>query len=216
MPGMVIGLACCACLLGGAAQAQSTDASAPSNELASPIFSISGFATLGVAHSSERRADFMSSDLQLHGAGHARAWSPDVDSRAGVQLGAKLTPQLSAVLQVTSEQRSDGSYRPEIEWANVKYEITPDFSIRAGRIVLPNFMLSDSRKVGFANPWVRPPVEVYGLVPLTRSDGIDISYRHRLGEVNNTVQVSFGESSARIPGGGMVSGKNGWGVSDNA
>jgi len=32
---------------------------------------------------------------------------------------------------------------------------TPDLSIRAGRIVLPDFLVSDYRKLGYANPWVR-------------------------------------------------------------
>ena len=90
-----------------------------------------------------------------------------MDSRVGAQLNARFSPQVSAIVQVTSEQRYDGTYRPEVEWANIKYDVTPDFSIRAGRTVLPSFMVSDYRKVGYATPWVRPPVEVYSLMPLT-------------------------------------------------
>lgn len=208
-------------LICNTAQAQPDNSKIESNDSNKSIFSISGFGTVGLAHSSEGKADFMASDLQLRGAGYSSNWSADVDTRIGVQLTARFAPSLSGVLQVTSEQRYDGSYRPGIEWANIKYEITPDFSIRAGRIVLPTFLLSDSRKVGYASPWVRPPVEVYGLVPLTRSDGVDISYRHRFGELNNTIQLNYGQSSARIPADGKVtgvsgelSGENAWGISD--
>jgi len=182
------------------------------------IFSFSGYGTIGLAHSSEHKADFVANDLQYRGAGHSRNWSPDVDSRIGAQVSAQFTPQTSAVVQVTSEQRYDGTYAPAVEWANIKYAATPDFSVRAGRIVLPNFLVSDYRKVGFANVWVRPPVEVYGLVPLTNSDGIDISWRKRFGEVSNTVQLSYGNSSAKIPNddtaSGEVSGKHGIGIFD--
>ncbi len=205
-------------LLFGLAHAQTSDLPAQSNDSTNAIFSLSGFGTVGLAHSSEKRADFIANDLQLRGAGRNASWSAEVDTRIGVQLDARFNSQLSAVLQVTSEQRYDGSYKPELEWANVKYQITPDFSVRAGRIVLPTFLLSDSRKVGYASPWVRPPVEVYSLIPLTRSDGIDVNWRQRFGEVNNNVQVTYGRSSARIPEdegvGGKVAGKNGFGISD--
>jgi len=190
-------------------------------ELALPepsIFSFSGYGTLGLAHSSEHKADFVNNDLQARGAGRSRDWSAEVDSRIGAQVSAQFTPQTSAVVQVTSEQRYDGTYAPAVEWANIKYAVTPDFSVRAGRIVLPNFLVSDYRKVGFANVWVRPPVEVYSLVPLTNSDGIDISWRKRFGEVSNTVQLSYGTSSAKVPNGDMVSGevsgKRGRGIFD--
>ena len=137
-----------------------------------------------------------------------------MDSRVGAQLNARFSPQVSAIVQVTSEQRYDGTYRPEVEWANIKYDVTPDFSIRAGRTVLPSFMVSDYRKVGYATPWVRPPVEVYSLMPLTRSDGLDVSYRMQLGDFKNTIQATYGESNARLVGGGKVKGKNGRGISN--
>ena len=209
-------LAVCAGLLSGMAQAQSQ-----LGDLSEPMFSIRGFGTVGLAHSSESKADYLANDLQRRGAGYSHKWSADVDSRAGVQLTGNFTPDLVGVLQVTSEQRYDGTYRPQIEWANLKYKVTPDLSIRAGRIVLPTFLLSDSRKVGYASAWVRPPVEVYSLVPLTQSDGVDVSYRKRFGEVTNTVQLIYGTSSARIPSkgkvsssGGEVKGESAWGITD--
>lgn len=137
-----------------------------------------------------------------------------MDSRLGAQLNANFTSQLSGVLQVVAEQRHDATYRPRVEWANLKYEFTPDLSIRAGRIVLPILMVSDSRKVGYAQPWVRPPVELYSLIPLTSSDGIDLSYRMHLGEVNNTLQIGIGGTSADTPDGGEAISKDGWLISD--
>src|SRR5450432_353257 len=130
------------------------------------MFSFSGFGTVGLVHSSEDRADFTASPLAPNGAGYTHSWSPDIDSRLGAQVIAHFTPQLSAMLQVVSEQRYDKTFRPQVEWANLSYQPTPELGLRVGRIVLPTFLLSDSRKVGYANPWLRPPAEFYSLSPV--------------------------------------------------
>jgi hypothetical protein len=66
-----------------------------------------------------------------------RRWSTDVDSRLGAQLDATLARHWSAVLQVVGEQGLDNSYRPRVEWANIKYQATPELALRVGRIALP-------------------------------------------------------------------------------
>jgi len=183
-------------------------------ETGTPMFSFSGFGTLGLVHSSEDKADFTSSYFKPNGAGYSHGWSADVDSLIGGQVTANLTPQLSAILQVISEQNYDTTYRPHVEWANIKYQFTPDISIRAGRVVLPAYLVSDYRKVGYTNPWVRPPIEVYRLIPISNSDGIDASYRVRVGELINTMWGSYGKSESRHPAGGAVKAKSLWGLSN--
>src|SRR5688572_31146235 len=49
------------------------------------------------------------------------------------QVNANFTPKLSAVLQVVAEPNHQGNYDPHVEWANIKYQFTPDFSVRIGR-----------------------------------------------------------------------------------
>jgi predicted porin len=181
-----------------------TDAAAGPEDPGRSMFLFSGFGTLGVVHSSEDRADFTASSVSPDGAGYTARWSPEVDSRIGAQIIANFTPQLSATLQVISEQNARNTYKPEVEWANIKYQLTPDFSVRVGRIVLPAFLASDFRKVGYANPWVRPPIEVYDLVPVSASDGVDVSYRLHVGDFIHTLLVSFGKVNLDIPAGGKV------------
>ena len=165
-----------------------------------PKLKLSGYGTIGVAHSDNRDADYLVDSFKPNGPGATRAWNADTDSRLGLQATADLSPRISAVLQVISQQRYDGSYRPTIEWANVKYSPLPDLSLRAGRIVLPVFMVTDSRRVGYANPWVRPPVEMYSMVPVTTSDGIDASYRVNLSPgTADTIEVTAGRSDAKFP-----------------
>ena len=179
-----------------------------------PMFSFRGFGTLGIVHSSEKDADFVAnSSSQPSGAGFSRGWSADVDSRLGAQVTANFTAKISAVVQIVSEQRADGTYTPHVEWANLKYQFTPEFYVRVGRIALPSFLLADYRKVGYANPWVRPPIEVYSLVPVTTNDGADASYRLVAGEFTSTLQVTYGQCDIDETVGVVDSARRVWGVS---
>lgn len=186
---------------------------ARADDLDTPKFSLSGYATVGLVHSSENQADYTDGPwYKPHGAGHSRSWSADVDSRFGLQLDARLTPRLSAVLQVISQLRYDNTYTPKVEWANVKYAVTPDVSIRLGRIVMSTFLVSDYRHVGYAVPWVRPPLSVYNMMPVTTNDGVDASYRRRLGATTNTVQVFYGRANQKTPNGQNNLARDSWGV----
>jgi hypothetical protein len=181
-----------------------------------PDWRISGFGTLGVVHASERNADYTSSVFKANGAGATRRWSTDVDTRLGMQLDATLARRWSAVLQVVSEQGLDNTYRPRVEWANVKFQATPELALRVGRIALPIFLTADYRKVGYAYPWVRPPVEGYNVLPVTSSDGIDATLRWGLGPVRNASQVFYGHSAVPLIDSLHVYGRGGIGISNTS
>ncbi len=185
---------------------------ANADEVGTPTFAFSGFGTLGVVHSSESKADFTSSIFKPNGAGYSHVWSADVDSLIAAQGIASFDQHLSAVLQVISEQKYNNNYLPYVEWANIKYQFTPDFSVRAGRVVMPSFLASDYRKVGYANTWVRPPAEVYGLVPITNNDGLEVNYRLHIGDVTNTIQSTYGGTETTTPAGDHGTARNQWGV----
>jgi hypothetical protein len=178
-------LALAAACLAGTAQAADD---------ATPNWTFGGFGSVGVAHSNYREADFTSSVFQGEGAGASGAWNPNVDSRIGAQVGVKFNSRWSGVVQVIVEQRYDLSYRPQVEWANIKYQATPDLALRVGRIALPIFLAADYRKIGYAYPWARTPVEVYGGVPITNSDGADLSYRWQRAGVKYATQAFVGRT----------------------
>lgn len=160
-----------------------------------PALALSGFGTVDMVHANTDTADFASSVMKSSGAGYSQRWSANVDSRLGVQLDLFPGQRLSGVLQMVSEQNLDGNYAPRVEWANLKYQVTPDLAVRAGRIALPLFLMADYRKVGYAYQWVRPPVELYGGLPITSSDGVDLTGRFSTGEVRHTSQLFFGSDS---------------------
>lgn len=173
------------------------DDSTPADSSTGPSWKFSGFGTLGMVHASVRDADFSSTVLRANGAGRSERWSPDVDSRLGAQLDLS-RGRWSGVLQVVSEQNMEGNYRPRIEWANVKYQATPDLALRIGRIALPVFLMADYRKVGYTMPWLRPPVEVYGGLPISSSDGIDATWRWGRGDTRHATQAFFGRTDTRL------------------
>lgn len=179
---------------------------------AGPSLSFDGFGTVGVVHSNEDRADFVSAVFAADGAGHTRDWSPEVDSRLGLQLGSEFSSRLSGIVQVVVEQRYDDTYKPTLEWANIRFEATQRLTLRAGRMVLPSFLTSEYRKVGYASSWVRPPPEVYQLNPVTSFDGIALSYRRRLGDYDNRLHLSFGSKDGDLPRGGELEARNGFTV----
>lgn len=159
---------------------------------------VSGFGTLGAVHADTDLADFSDSVLKASGAGATRRWSMDVDTRLGIQLDVAIAPQWSAVLQLVSEQGYDNSYRPQVEWANVKYQVTPDVAVRVGRMALPVFMAAEHRKVGYVYSTVRQPTEVSGGVPITSSDGADLSWRWRTGALRHTTRLQYGRTDLSL------------------
>jgi hypothetical protein len=161
-------------------------------------WSVQGFGSLGAVHSTEKQADYTANVLYPGKAGYSRNWSPEVDSRLGAQLSVDIDKRWSAVLQVVSERNLQNSWKPVVEWANVKYQATPELSVRVGRIALPMFLAGDYRKASFALPWVRPPVEVYGGLPISSSDGVDASYLWQTAGLKHTTQVYYGSNNRQL------------------
>lgn len=157
-----------------------------------------GFGTLSAVHSSEKQADYAANPLNPGEAGATRDWSYAVDSRLGAQLSYNDGGHWSAVLQVVAERNLTHSWTPKVEWANVQYQVSPELSLRVGRIALPLFLSGDYRKASYALTSVRTPVELYAAIPISNSDGIDASYRWNFGNVKNTTQVLFGGTSVPL------------------
>lgn len=198
-----------AALLGALIALDASAADGPDS--GAPVFAFHGFGTLGLVRSDQDHADVVSNVyLQPNGAGHTHRWDFGVDSKLGGQLDTDFGGGLSAVLQVVAKHRYDNSWTPEIEWANVKYQLTPALSVRAGRTVSPIFMLSDTANVGYANPWLRGPQELYGLVPITHLDGVDLTWNSALGAATDTLQINFGGNSFDAVDGLNIDGKNAW------
>lgn len=139
----------------------------------SPSLSLKGFGTLGIARSTNDSVQYVRDLSQPDGL--TRNWSGKVDSLLGMQANLQLGEQTEGVAQVLSRYRYDGTYAPEVTWAFLRHDFSPQLSVRAGRLGTEFYMLADSRLVGYANLTVRPPPDYYGTLVFSYIDGLDAS-----------------------------------------
>ncbi len=153
--------------------AMSAGASAQTLLNADGSLSVSGFGTVGATHVDAPAGwGFRRESNQ---AGKTAGWTADVDSRAGVQLNYAPDPRFEWVTQLMAVPRA--RFTPDNEllrWAFAALRPTPQLQFRLGRLSSDLMLMSTYRNVGFAYATVRPPVEVYGLVPSV-VDGADVA-----------------------------------------
>ncbi|MES2356675.1 MAG: hypothetical protein V4568_20215 [Pseudomonadota bacterium] len=169
-------------------------------------FRVGGYGTLGIIHSSNHLVDF-TTDTKPDGAGYTRRIDTETDTLGAVQLDAIFNDQLSATIQILSqESNGSGSFTPVVEWANLKWKATPNLSIHVGRMGLPTFLASDYRLVNYASIWARAPNEVYAQAPISHVDGISVRYQHQLGNGIFNTQGMYFSVSSKSPQNTAVSG----------
>ena len=144
-------------------------AGASADEFKAPLFSFRGFGTLGVVHSSEDQADFTSSILKPNGAGYSHTWSADYlqpDRRAG---HCQYHPE--ALGRPAGHSGAEFRQHLPAPCGVVEYPVSGHTGFQCARradLTTPTFLLSDTRKVAYTYPFVRPPLEVYRLFPAYR------------------------------------------------
>ena len=172
-------------------------------------FSLNGFATLGVA---EVKGD----DRRFGQFGeYTDDLRTDAVTRGGLQGSYRFNDQFSFTGQLLLDARRN-SYEVEPEWAYLSYQATDALELRTGRLRLPAFLLSESLDVGYSQPWIRPPIEVYSQVPSSRYVGADLLYNMELGGYDTTLQVMFGRTDDDIFVNDIeveLEGRDVWGVS---
>jgi hypothetical protein len=159
-----------------------------------PMFSLSGFGSVGVMHSNQSAGDYVTESYLPSGAGRNNEWDTSNYSKLAAQLNATFSPKVTGQFQVVTAYESDGTFAPDIEWLNVKYAFNQDAYVRVGRIGWPTFFDSGNHDVGYSYPWAHPPSELYYLLPIQSGDGIDAMYRYGIGDARNSIKVVAGEN----------------------
>jgi len=157
------------CAASGSALAQ-----APVSGVSEPSeIRLSGFGTLGIAHVDAPDGWAFKRDItQATSGSRTRA---DLDSRLGLQINYAPIQQFELVTQVVATRRSPAARQSDaVEWAFAAWRPDADWTLRGGRVNADIFLLSDYRNVGFAYPFVRPPGELYALLPRSL-DGVDVT-----------------------------------------
>lgn len=161
--------------------------------------SLSGFGTVGYAY--DRRADIAPardiSQKPRHGYATAPGWR--LDSRLGVQLEYRLGAQVDLVGQFVASDHFKADLDSVTRLAYAAIRPHPQVDIRAGRLNYDAFLMSDHRNVGYAYPWVRPPAEFYGWIPIFSIDGADLAYTHHDDDASWRIKLQAANTRLAIP-----------------
>lgn len=100
-------------------------------------------------------------------------WTIKPESLIGLQGDLKLLDNLSATAQLVYRNQT---YMLSPDWIYLTYDLTPNWSLQAGRKRLPLYAYSITNYIGYSYPWVRPPVDLYGW-EVYDYDGANLLYR---------------------------------------
>lgn len=100
----------------------------------------------------------------------------DGESLLGLNLSSNLENNMMFSSQIIARGAYDGVYTLDVDWFFITYRPTENFTLRAGRQINPIYLYSEQTDVGYLYPWVRLPMEVYGLDPLKAFFGLSASY----------------------------------------
>ena len=156
-----------------------------------------GFFTVGAAINND------SNDNTYIGSLGDRGITQDVtfetDTRFGIQMTSEVSDNMSVVAQLLGSG-THGNFDAVIEWAYADYEFADWISLRAGKIKQPVYLVNDYVEVGYAYPWIRPPVEVYYLNnPLNTVNGMELLLSFKLGPGYLSFQPYLGSNRDDIP-----------------
>ena len=170
---------------------------ARAEDSAAPEIKVGGFGTGALTWTNTNDALF-SRPYQAGGVGTKPR--SGVDSNVGLQVDAHLNDWLSLTGQGIVRKLETDTYSATGTLAFAKAKLSDTVSVRAGRVPLALFLVSDYRNVGYANTMLRPSQEVYAQVPNDSLDGADLDWRQDFGTSTLTTQLAYGRSSAKVAG----------------
>ena len=129
-------------------------------------------------------------------AGYDDEFDFSQDTVAGIQISSQINDKFKATVQLIARGVED--YDVEAELAYLTYSVNDKLDIRAGKLRTPFYYYSDYLEVGYAYPWIRPPLETYNRVAIDSFEGIDVLYRTNHGDWSGTWQFIYGRDSRGI------------------
>ncbi|VAW68676.1 hypothetical protein MNBD_GAMMA10-3048 [hydrothermal vent metagenome] len=138
--------------------------------------------------------------------------SLEYDTKYGINLRTQVTENLEGAAQLLANGRS-GTFEVEAEWFYASYSLGENVRVRAGKLNLQTFLLSDYIEVGNLYPWVRPPEEVYSLNPMRNFPGAELMHISRFGNATTlTSQFFIGSAQVDISDVTRFKAKDGFGM----
>lgn len=155
--------------------------------------SFSGFGTLVGSFTDNDDVLVIATPFQTKGADKDLDFGGD--SRLGLQGRVEFGNAMSVTGQLIAQRRVSKDLDPEVEWLFGQWSGISGLDLRMGRVVLPAFMISDSRFVSYSLPSVRVPTLVYAMFPGSSVDGLQALYRRKIGPANWSFIATYGNAS---------------------
>ncbi len=134
--------------------------------------------------------------------GAGRRWSFLGNSKFGLQFTSIFDERFKAVVQIVgrAETFNTNHFTAQMDWAYLQYNATNDLDFQFGRFRIPAFYYSDYLDVNHAQPWVRPPEEVYYITgnAFRNMDGIKARYAYYFGDWTVNSKVWFGSMEDQL------------------
>lgn len=162
----------------------------------SPEWSIKGFGSLSIVGTDTNKIGFYRDRSQAQNI--KDNWGVTPDSRLGIQLDANFNAALQMTVQWVARDHAGNFFEQNLEWAFLRWRPQNDLDIRVGRLGTDVFLSSDYRNVSYAYPWMRPPHEFYGTIPIYHYDGFDIGKRYTINNGYLTLKMFAGYSTNQL------------------
>lgn len=158
--------------------------------------SVHGFGTVGIAHVDQ--PEDWAYTRSLNQDHNGRSLRADLDSVVGLQLNYRPHTTLEFVGQAAFARLGEEARSSDfLELAFLAWRPDAQWSLRAGRLNLDAYLISEYRDVGYTYPFIRPPVEFYSRMP-NSLDGVDLTRAWATGTAHWRAKAFAGQTSAGI------------------
>jgi hypothetical protein len=160
-------------------------------------FDVKAFGTLGSVYNDNSNYIYRKDIFQKDGSSDDLSFK--TDTVVGLQTTLHINENFSALLQGIANNDYDDKVRAKIDWGYLKYDSNENITLKLGRIRTPYYKNSENLNIGYSNLMIRESVEVYGQVPFSSYNGIEITYSNIIGTYFYTFQGGCGKEDLTVP-----------------
>lgn len=155
---------------------------------------LTGYASLIYQHESQAGVGFRRDYTQ------SEDWASDgtflPDSRLGLQAHYRLDQAWNLAGQLTLKDRGKNHASAGLEWGFLEWLPSPDVAVRAGKLPLDLFLMSEYQGLGYAYLPIRSPSEFYAVSPAVQLTGVDLAWNQPAGNGLWRAKVQLGQTDA--------------------
>ncbi|OHE04197.1 MAG: hypothetical protein A2329_00375 [Sulfurimonas sp. RIFOXYB2_FULL_37_5] len=160
-------------------------------------FDVKAFGTLGGVYNDNSDYIYRKDIFQKDGSSDDLSFK--TDTVVGLQTTLHVNENFSALLQGIANNDYDDKVRAKIDWGYLKYDSNENITLKFGRIRTPYYKNSENLNIGYSNLMIRESVEVYGQVPFSSYNGVEITYSNIIGTYFYTIQGGYGREELTVP-----------------